>query len=237
MSPANILLALFLAFPPAALAEREAERDLMVQQLQRHGSPATRVTDARVLSAMRAVPRHRFVPPEQRSHAYVDSPLSIGYGQTISQPYIVALMTQMAEVSAGMKVLEVGTGSGYQAAVLAQLTDRVYTLEIIAPLARTVAQRFDRLGLDSITASESDGYYGWEQHAPFDRIVVTAAASHIPPPLVEQLKPGGRMVIPVGPKWGAQRLMLVLKDDAGQVTTRSLLPVRFVPLTGGRDAP
>lgn len=236
MSPAIILLALFLAVSPAALADREAERDLMVQQLQHHGSPATRVTDEAVLAAMRAVPRHRFVPRAQRSQAYADSPLSIGHGQTISQPYIVALMTQMAEVSAGMKVLEVGTGSGYQAAVLAELTDEVYTLEIIAPLARAVAERFERLGLNTINAREGDGYCGWEEHAPFDRIVVTAAAAHIPPPLVEQLKPGGRMVIPVGPKWGAQRLMLVLKDDAGQVTTRSVLPVRFVPLTGDHDA-
>ena len=236
MNPAIALLSLVLAFSPAALAEREAERDLMVRQLQHHGSGNARITDEAVVAAMRAVPRHRFVPRAQRSRAYADSPLPIGHGQTISQPYIVALMTQLAAVAPGMKVLEVGTGSGYQAAVLAQLTDRVYTLEIISPLARGVAERFKRLGLDTISASEGDGYYGWEQHAPFDRIVVTAAAAHIPPPLVEQLKPGGRMVIPVGPKWGAQRLMLVLKDEAGQVTTRSILPVRFVPLTGGGDA-
>jgi protein-L-isoaspartate(D-aspartate) O-methyltransferase len=157
----------------------------------------------------------------------------IGFGQTISQPYIVALMTQLADVRPGMKVLEVGTGSGYQAAVLYELTDQVYTIEIITPLAKRTHGLFEELGLTGIQAKEGDGYYGWAPGAVFDRILVTAAAEHIPPPLLRQLNPGGRMVIPVGPKWGNQELLLVTKSASGEVSTRALLPVRFVPLTGG----
>ena len=227
-------LLLLMAGTALAQSERAPERSQMVLQLQEYGSGETRVTDKQVLDAMRRVPRHLFVPDSRAAAAYDDRPLPIGMGQTISQPYIVALMTQLAQVSTGMKVLEVGTGSGYQAAVLAELTDKVYSIEIITPLAVAASARFQHLGLHRITSREGDGYYGWEEHAPFDRILVTAAARHIPPPLLEQLQPGGRMVIPVGPKWGSQRLLLVLKDEAGEVTTRSLLPVVFVPLTGGR---
>jgi len=208
----------------------------MVRELAGYGYGDTRVTDSKVLSALRRVPRHEFVPAYLQIQAYADRPLPIGHGQTISQPYVVALMTQLADIAPGMRVLEVGTGSGYQAAVLAELTDKVYTIEIVVQLAAEVRQRFRDLGLKNIIATEGDGYFGWPAYAPFDRILVTAAASHIPPDLVKQLVPGGRMVIPVGPKWGAQRLMLVLKDESGQVTTRSLLPVRFVPLMRKHDS-
>ena len=217
---------------PAPLDSQE-ERDAMVQTIREYSGAATAVTDERVLRAMGYVPRHRFVPASERSHAYRDSPVPIGFGQTISQPYIVALMTQLADVQPDMRVLEVGTGSGYQAAVLYALTDQVCTIEIIAPLAERTRRLFEALGLSGIQAKEGDGYYGWAPGAVFDRILVTAAAEHIPPPLLRQLKPGGRMVIPVGPKWGNQELLLVTKDANGVVATRALLPVRFVPLTGG----
>jgi protein-L-isoaspartate(D-aspartate) O-methyltransferase len=205
----------------------------MVRTIRQYSGAATAVTDERVLQAMGHVPRHSFVPASERSHAYRDSPVPIGFGQTISQPYIVALMSQLADVQPGMKVLEVGTGSGYQAAVLYELTDQVYTIEIIAPLAECTHGLFEELGLTGIQAKEGDGYYGWAPGAAFDRILVTAAAEHIPPPLLRQLNPGGRMVIPVGPKWGNQELLLVTKSASGEVSTRALLPVRFVPLTGG----
>lgn len=230
-----LVTGLCLSLAVAAVAEDyRLEQQRMVDQLQRHGSGVTAVTEEAVLAVMGKVPRHHFVPPGQRNRAYQDRPLPIGHGQTISQPYIVALMTQLASVEPGMRVLEVGTGSGYQAAVLAELTDEVYTIEIIEPLARQSAALFEELGYDNITAREGDGYYGWEEHAPFDRIVVTAAAEHIPPPLVEQLKPGGHMVIPVGPRWGSQQLLQVFKEEGNKVRTRILLPVRFVPLTGDR---
>lgn len=211
---------------------RQADRDRMVETILRYPGPYA-VTADRVIQALRHVPRHRFVPASEEAHAYRDSPVPIGFGQTISQPYIVALMTQLADIQPGMKVLEVGTGSGYQAAILFELTDRVRTIEIIAPLAERARRLFADLGLTGIQAREGDGYYGWEPEAPFDRILVTAAAAHIPPPLVKQLKPGGRMVIPVGPKWGNQELLLVIKNERGEVSTRAILPVRFVPLTGG----
>ena len=220
--------------PYPHLQERRDERERMVDTLLRYRGTDLSVTDARVIQAMRHVPRHRFVPLPEQSHAYRDSPVPIGYGQTISQPYIVALMTQLADVGPAMKVLEVGTGSGYQAALLYELTDQVYSLEIIAPLAARTAGLFRELGLDAIHAREGDGYYGWTPapDAPFDRILVTAAARHIPPPLLRQLAPGGRMIIPVGSRWGVQQLMVISKDAAGQTRTRSVLPVRFVPLTG-----
>ena len=213
--------------------ERQDERDAMVRTLRQYSGAATAVTDGRVIAAMQHVPRHRFVPEAERKHAYRDSPVPIGFGQTISQPYIVALMTQLADVRPGLEVLEVGTGSGYQAAVLYELTDRVHTIEIIAPLAERTRRLFLELGLTGLQAKEGDGYFGWGPGAAFDRILVTAAAEHIPAPLLRQLKPGGRMVIPVGPRWGNQELMLVTKDAEGDVLTRALLPVRFVPLTGG----
>jgi protein-L-isoaspartate(D-aspartate) O-methyltransferase len=188
--------------------------------------------DRSVLAVMQQVPRHEFVPEEVREEAYENRPLPIGYGQTISQPYIVALMTDLLDPDKGDIVLEVGTGSGYQAAVLAPLVDRVYTIEIVRPLAERASARLDALGYDDVTVRQGDGYYGWRDHAPYDGIIVTAAASHIPPPLIDQLKPDGRMIIPVGPAFMAQNLILVEKDGQGQVHTRVLLPVAFVPLVG-----
>jgi protein-L-isoaspartate(D-aspartate) O-methyltransferase len=219
--------------PYPAPRERLEERDAMVRTIRQYAGETTAVTDERVLRAMRHVPRHHFVPASESAHAYRDSPVPIGFGQTISQPYIVALMTQLADVRPGMKVLEVGTGSGYQAAILYELTDQVHTIEIIAPLAERTRRLFEDLGLAGIQAKEGDGYYGWSPGAAFDRILVTAAAEHIPPPLLRQMNPGGRMVIPVGPKWGNQELLLVTKSASGEIATRALLPVRFVPLTGG----
>jgi protein-L-isoaspartate(D-aspartate) O-methyltransferase len=184
-----------------------------------------------VLEAIATVPRHEFVPEKDRRHAYKNRPLPIGHGQTISQPYIVAIMTDILNIKAGDRVLEIGTGSGYQAAILAQLTDAVYSIEIIEPLGRRAKALFERLGYTNITSRVGDGYYGWEQQAPFDAIIVTAVASHIPPPLIKQLKPGGSMIIPVGGNFLIQQLVLVTVDEAGQVKTRQILPVRFVPLT------
>ncbi|MBL3591578.1 MAG: protein-L-isoaspartate(D-aspartate) O-methyltransferase [gamma proteobacterium endosymbiont of Lamellibrachia anaximandri] len=190
------------------------------------------VLNPRVMEAMGTVPRHEFVPEAVKSSAYEDRPLPIGQGQTISQPYIVALMTDLMHPGPEQKVLEVGTGSGYQAAVLAELIDKVYTIEIIEELGEQAADRFHRLGYDNITPRVGDGYYGWEEHAPFDAILVTAASSHIPPPLIKQLKPGGRMVIPVGGHFMVQQLVLIEKTEQGKIITHQILPVRFVPLTG-----
>ena len=189
--------------------------------------------DDSVLAAMRHVPRHEFVPEDVRAAAYENRPLPIGYGQTISQPYIVALMTDLARPRKDHVVLEIGTGSGYQAAVLSPLVSNVFSIEIVEPLASRAAERLKALGFANVTVRPGDGYHGWPEHAPFDSIVVTAAASHVPPPLIAQLKPGGRMVIPVGGGFALQHLMLIEKDAQGRVHSRSLLPVRFVPLTGG----
>lgn len=186
------------------------------------------VRDEAVLAAMRSVRRHLFVPESLRSVAYDDSPVPIGFGQTISQPYIVAYMTEAVRPGAGQKVLEVGTGSGYQAAVLAGIVERVYTIEIIRELGQSAAQRLENLGYPNIEVKVGDGYFGWEEAGPFDAIVVTAAAEYIPPPLVDQLKDGGRMIIPVGSPFMVQMLMLVEKRG-DEVVTKSLLPVRFVP--------
>ncbi|MFP3938728.1 MAG: protein-L-isoaspartate(D-aspartate) O-methyltransferase [Thermoanaerobaculia bacterium] len=187
--------------------------------------------DPEVLDALRAVPRHEFVPERLRDAAYRNRPLPIGHGQTISQPYMVAIMTDLLEVDGDDRVFELGTGSGYQAAVLAELVEHVYTVEIVPELAREADARLERLGYDDVTARQADGYFGWEEHAPFDAIVVTAAASHVPPPLIEQLAPGGRMVIPVGSPFATQQLMLVEKTADGEIHSRQLLPVAFVPLT------
>ena len=187
------------------------------------------VSDAATLRAMRAVPRHEFVPDESRRHAYDDSPLQIGYGQTISQPYIVAFMTELIRPRKGQRVLEVGTGSGYQAAVLAEIVDSVYTIELIPELAETAEARLIRLGYRNIAVRQGDGYLGWPEHAPFDAILVTAAADEIPQPLVDQLKEGGTLVIPVGSVSGVQSLT-VLRKEAGRIVRESVLPVRFVPL-------
>jgi len=195
----------------------------------------TQALDPRVMAAIGRVPRHEFVPAAQRRHAYDNRPLPIGFGQTISQPYIVALMSDLIKPRPGDSVLELGTGSGYQAAMLAELTGHVYSIEIIEELGEQAAERLSRLGYDNITLRIGDGYYGWEEHAPFDAIVVTAAASHVPPPLVAQLKPGGRMIIPVGSRFLTQQLVLIEKDPGGQLITRQILPVTFVPLTGEHD--
>lgn len=189
--------------------------------------------DARVMAAMAEVPRHRFVPPREVGLAYANRPLPIGHGQTISQPYIVALMTDLLGLKPGGKVLEIGTGSGYQAAVLAHLGAQTYSIEIIPALAEQGRENLIAAGYRQVQLRTGDGYYGWPEAAPFDAIIVTAAASHVPPPLVQQLKPGGRMVIPVGTAFLTQHLLLVVKQADGSVTTRQILPVRFVPLTGG----
>jgi protein-L-isoaspartate(D-aspartate) O-methyltransferase len=185
-----------------------------------------------VFAVMGRVPRHAFVPDAVRSAAYENRPLPIGFGQTISQPYIVALMTDLLEPGPEDTILEVGTGSGYQAAVLAELVGQVHTMEIIPELARQAEKRFARLGIANIQVRQSDGYFGWPDAGPFDGIIVTAAADHVPPPLVRQLKNGGRMVIPVGHRFSVQQLLLITKDKDGNLKTRQILPVRFVPLTG-----
>jgi protein-L-isoaspartate(D-aspartate) O-methyltransferase len=188
--------------------------------------------DERVLAAMAKVPRHEFVPPDEKEYAYENRPLPIGYGQTISQPYIVALMTDLMNVKPHDVVLEIGTGSGYQAAVLAELAHSVYSIEIIQALQRQAAERLNRLGYINVETRTGDGYYGWDEHAPYDSIIVTAASSHVPPPLLRQLKSGGRIVIPIGAQFLVQYLMLVQKNADGSVSTKQILPVRFVPLRG-----
>jgi protein-L-isoaspartate(D-aspartate) O-methyltransferase len=194
------------------------------------------ITNARVLAAMTKVPRHEFVPEHLADAAYEDHPLPIGCGQTISQPYIVALMTELLQLEPGAKVLEVGTGSGYQAAILAEVGAQVYSIEIVEPLAKTSVELFQRLGYGNIHVKSGDGYLGWPEHAPYDGIVVTAAADcHVPPPLIEQLKPGGRLVIPVDDGQPHQSLLLVEKGADGKITTHNVAPVMFVPLT--RETP
>ena len=192
----------------------------------------SRLSEA-VMEQMGTVPRHEFVPAHQRPHAYLNTPLSIGHEQTISQPLIVALMTDFLEPEPGDVMLEVGTGSGYQAAVLSGLVSELYSIEIIPELAQRAAADLQRLGYDNVVVKAGDGYLGWPEHAPFDGIIVTAAGSRIPPPLLDQLKPGGRMVLPVGDLFSVQHLILVEKALDGTLTTRQILPVRFVPLTGG----
>ena len=213
------------------------KRQNMVKLIERDVEETSRyldkdALDPRVMEVINKVPRHQFVPPETRPSAYWNTPLPIGYGQTISQPYIVAIMTDLLKLSEQDQVLEIGTGSGYQAAVLAELVDKVYTIEIIEPLAIQARERFKELGYSNIETRIADGYYGWEEHAPFDAIIVTAAASHIPHALIEQLKPGGRMMIPVGSNFMTQQLLLITKDEQGEIQTQQILPVRFVPLTG-----
>ncbi len=231
-----VLAALVLAAPVYAQDSRTDERAAMIEDIEAHaryapGAVEDGTLDPAVLQAMRSVPRHEFVPEEVRGHAYEDRPLPIGYGQTISQPFIVALMTDLLDLKAGAKVLEIGTGSGYQAAILSPLAEQVYSIEIVPELGARAAEALQRLGFGNVETKVADGYYGWPEAAPFDGIVVTAAASHIPPPLIEQLKPGGRMVIPIGGSFASQYLMLVEKLPDGGVTTRQLLPVQFVPFT------
>lgn len=217
---------LLAAAPAPSQTAYQKEREAMVNnQIANRG-----VTDAATLRALRSVPRHLFVPASYRSRAYHDGPLPIGYGQTISQPYIVGYMTQAIAPKPGHKVLEIGTGSGYQAAVLAEITDHVYTVEIVEELAEQARGRLQKLGYQNVTVKNTDGYYGWKEHAPYDAIIVTAAAEFIPPPLIEQLKPGGIMIVPVGSPFMVQTLMLVEKKG-DKTRTKSLFPVRFVPFT------
>ena len=218
---------------PAASAERIEERESMVRnQIARSSDGRMRVGDENVLKAMRAVPRHVFVPEVRRRQAYRDSPLPIGHGQTISQPYIVAMMTELLELDENTRVLEIGTGSGYQAAVLAQLTPHVYTVEIVEPLAERARRTLTAQGYDSVHTRYADGYLGWPEHAPFDVIIVTCAAGHLPLPLWEQLAPGGRIVIPIGGPYEVQRLVVLTKRPDGTRRSRTVMPVRFVPMTG-----
>jgi len=229
---------LLLSSGPALGSDKyEEDRRYMVQEIEQDVRDTSyyinkKELDPRVMSVMGRVARHKFVPPSEESSAYDNRPLPIGHGQTISQPYIVALMTDLLNIEPGDRVLEVGTGSGYQAAVLAELAARVFTIEIIEPLGKAAARRLAELKYDNVEAKIGDGYYGWQAEAPFDAIVVTAAASHIPPPLLRQLKPGGVMVIPVGSRFMTQQLVLAEKDETGKLLTRQMLPVRFVPLTG-----
>lgn len=215
-------------------SERLQDRERMVST-QLSGWGRTSITDQPVLDAMLKVPRHLFIPESHRMFAYQDTPVPIGHGQTISQPYIVALMTQALEIKQGMKVLEVGTGSGYQAAILAEITPRVFTIEIIEPLYKRSLTTLTSLGYENVTGKLGDGYYGMKEAAPFDRIIVTCAALHVPPPLFEQLKPGGKMVIPVGGSFETQRLLLVTKDEHEKRSSKTLELVRFVPLIRGGD--
>ncbi|MCB1950236.1 MAG: protein-L-isoaspartate(D-aspartate) O-methyltransferase [Nitrosomonas sp.] len=214
-----------------------AKRTQMIKTIEAdvrigYGNLAKKDLDENVINALNTVPRHEFVPKKLQQSAYDNRPLPIGYGQTISQPYIVAVMTNLLHVGKNDKVLEIGTGSGYQIAVLAELVDKAYSIEIIEPLGKEAEARLQRLGYDNIVLKIGDGYYGWKEHAPFDAIIVTAAASHIPPPLIKQLKPGGRMLIPVGSRFMVQELLLVEKSEEGKISTQQLLPVAFVPLTG-----
>jgi protein-L-isoaspartate(D-aspartate) O-methyltransferase len=214
--------------PVLAESDRLEERLAMVtEQIVARG-----VKDPLTLAAMREVPRHRFVPEQQSAYAYYDRPLPIGHGQTISQPFMVAYMTEIIEPGPGKKILEIGTGSGYQAAVLAVAGAEVYSIEIIPALAGSASERLRNLGYETVTTKAADGYYGWAEHAPFDAIIVTAAAEFVPPPLIGQLKDTGLMIIPVGSPFFVQTLMLVQKRGA-TTTTSSLMPVRFVPFVRG----
>ena len=209
--------------------EHKEKRDRMVNhQIRDRG-----ISHAAVLRAMREVKRHEFVPPDQRENAYDDRPLPIGYGQTISQPYIVGYMTEVIKPRAEFKVLEIGTGSGYQAAVLGEIVSEVYTVEIVPELGNAAIARLKTLGYKNVHVKIGDGYHGWQEHAPYDAIVVTAAAEFIPPPLIEQLKDKGKIIIPVGSPFMTQMLMLVEKKG-GKTTSKSLFPVVFVPFTRGK---
>lgn len=218
-------------------AQFSALRAVMLQEIAAHTQVARAnigkdTLAGAVIEAVAKVPRHHFVPLELRQYAYADSPLPIGYGKTISQPFIVALMTDLLEIEAGDKVLEIGTGLGYQAAILAELAERIYSVEIVEELAAEARNRLGKLGYRNIELKHGDGYYGWPEHAPFDKVIVTAAPDLVPPPLLEQLKPGGRMIIPAGIA-EAQQLMLVVKDPSRRLAMREILPVRFSVFEAG----
>lgn len=232
---AIIFAAIVASTPPfelhgAAMNEADNQYSPLRTEMVREQLLARDITAPNVLDAMRRVPRHRFVPPSEQRHAYRDTPLPLSHGQTISQPYIVGLMTQLVRPQPQDRVLEVGTGSGYQAAVLAELVDHVYTVEIEAELARTSAERLRELGYDNVQVRHGDGYAGWPGQAPFDIIVVTAAPEEVPQALLDQLNAGGRMIVPVGPTYSTQELRLIEKKDDGTLTTRTIAPVRFVPM-------
>jgi protein-L-isoaspartate(D-aspartate) O-methyltransferase len=229
MAPADVTDA-----DPTQVGRRE-ERLAMVREIEAEvretvGWIGRAALEPRVIAAMERVPRHEFVPPSMSAAAYANTPLPIGHGQTISQPYIVAVMSELAQLREDGVVLEVGTGCGYQAAVLAQLARRVYTIEVVAELAQQARERLARLGYSNVEVRAGDGWEGWSEHAPFDAIVVTAAADEVPPPLIAQLDAGGRMVIPVRNGFFAQELVVIERDAGGGVKTRGVLPVRFVPL-------
>jgi protein-L-isoaspartate(D-aspartate) O-methyltransferase len=230
------ILALALAVATPAACQREPSPDRWQHARERLVADwllPGGIRDSATLAAMGTVPRHEFVPLDQQELAYEDIPLPIGHEQTISQPAVVALMTELVEPRVGKRVLEVGTGSGYQAAVLAEAGCRVWTIEIFGALAADARARLNRLGYTKVTVRHGDGYAGWPEEAPFDAILVTAAADSIPPALLDQLAPGGRLVMPVGDQFPYQQLVLVQKDAAGRLTSRQLLPVRFVPLLRG----
>ncbi len=217
-------------------ADYAIARAAMVDEVRSYATLARdsgeEVLNEKVMQVLGTVERHEFVPARQKPFAYENRPLPIGHGQTISQPTIVAMMTDLIEPAPDDMVLEIGTGSGYQAAILSKLVNHVYSIEIIEALADEASERLARLRYDNVTTKLGDGYYGWEEHAPFDAIIVTAAASHVPPPLVRQLRPGGRMIIPVGSQFMTQQLLLLEKTDDGSIITRQIAAVRFVPLTG-----
>lgn len=219
----------------AAEGDGAIAREKMVEVIGRHNARVNgdrRAISPPVLRAMGEVPRHAFVPPELRGQAYEDRPLPIGHGQTISQPFIVAFMTDLLEPSPDDVVLEVGTGSAYQAAILSRLVRHVYTIEIVESLAEQAPKRLSALGYDNVTVRHEDGYAGWPEHGPFDGIMVTAGADHVPQPLIKQLKPGGRLVMPVGGSLDGQRLVLITKDRQGRIRKEQILAVAFVPMTG-----
>lgn len=228
---ASLLLAACTdAKPPSPNADLAAQRNAMVeQQIAARG-----ISDAATLAAMRTVPRHEFLPMRLRSEAYADYPLPIGHGQTISQPYVVAFMTEAIRPQPGEKILEIGSGSGYQAAVLAEMGADVYTIEIVEPLAEMSRQTLQRLGYKDAHVLHGDGYRGWPEHAPFDAIIVTCAPDKIPAPLIEQLRDGGRMIIPVGS--GMNQELVLLRKTGDKIEQQSVLPVRFVPMTGEAQA-
>jgi len=216
-----------------AFTQRVKERIKMVNRQIRSRD----VRDPNTLAAMQIVPRHCFVRPAEQPMAYNDHPLPIGFDQTISQPYIVAFMTEALNLKPDSRVLEIGTGSGYQAAVCAEIAKEVYTIEIVEPLAKSAKKRLKELGYPNVFVKAGDGYFGWPEKAPFDAIIGTAAAGRIPEPLMEQLKPGGRMILPHGREWGLQHLVLITKDEKGKVTKKKVMPVRFVPMTGQVQKP
>jgi len=236
------LASMVTLLPSFAAAEDSyaQQRHALVRNIEKHVSQTSEYLgrtelSPRTIAALETTPRHEFVPESIRSLAYADRPLPIGHDQTISQPYIVAIMTDLLDLEPGCTVLDIGTGSGYQAAVLAELCDHVYTIEIVEPLGLEARARLARLGYDNVTVRVGDGFHGWPEHAPFDGIVVAAVADELPPPLLDQLKPGGRIIMPVGNVWGNQELVLGERLPDGSLAETEVLPVRFVPLTRDED--